>query len=235
LGGAVYEAARAPALRLTPREQDRLLVFLAAELARRRRARGLRLSQAEATALITDEVMEAARDGASYAETERRGYEALGSEDVARGVEGLVERVEVEALFADGNRLIVLHRPVLCDAPPAGGGEPPIAWLEGGVPLPVTNEGGVPVGVTSHFHFFESNRDLRFERRAAWGRRLAVPAGAKVVFEPGETVQVRLVPFGGRRVIRGHGGLVNGPLDEPGALERALELARERGYRDLSS
>jgi urease subunit gamma/beta len=65
--------------------------------------------------------------------------------------------------------------------------------------------------------------------------RLAVAPGTKVVFRPGESREVRLVPFGGTRVIRGHGGLVDGPLDAPGALATALELARERGYADAGA
>ena len=63
--------------------------------------------------------------------------------------------------------------------------------------------------------------------------RLAVTAGVKVVIEPGQTRELRLVAFGGKRVIRGHGGLVDGPLDAHGALDAALELARERGYRGV--
>jgi len=219
-------------MRLLPREEDRLLLFLAAELARRRRGRGLRLSQAEAAALIADEVCEAARDGASYAEAEARGYAVLGEDDVLPGVSALVARVEVEALFADGSRLLVLHRPVQRAAPPpAVPEEPPVPWLEGGVPLLVENEGAVPVGLTSHFHVFEANRALRFDRAAAWGMRLAVPAGVKVILGPGGRRELRLTPFAGRRVVRGHGGLVDGPLDAPGARDAALGLARERGYR----
>ena len=61
--------------------------------------------------------------------------------------------------------------------------------------------------------------------------RSAVAAGVKVVLEPGETREIRLLPIGGDRVVRGHGGLVDGPLDAPGALDAALALARERGYR----
>ena len=109
--------------------------------------------------------------------------------------------------------------------------EPAIEWLNQGHALTVVNEGPVPVGVTSHFHFFEVNRALRFERAAAWGMRLAIPPGAKVFFEPGAERSVYLVPFGGARVIRGHGGLVDGPLDADGARAAALQLARERGYR----
>jgi urease subunit gamma/beta len=216
-------------MRLLPREQDRLLLFLAAELARRRRGRGLRLSQAEAEAIIGDTVCEAARDGASYEQAELAGYAALSPEDVLPGVERLVERIEIEPLFGDGPRLIVLHSPVERREPPRPA-EVETAWLSRDLPLPVTNRGEVPVGVTSHFHFFEVNRRLEFDRRAAWGCRLAVPAGAKVFFEPGRTREVYLTPIGGRRVVRGHAGLAAGPLDAPGALERALDLARRRGY-----
>ena len=217
-------------MRLLPREQDRLLLFLAAELARSRQARGLRLGQAEAVALIGDAVCEAARDGASYAEAEAAGYAVLGEADVLDGVGDLVARVEVEALFADGSRLLVLHRPVLADGPPAPS-EAAVAWLGDGPRISVVNEGDVLVGVTSHFHFFEVNRMLRFDRAAAWGMRLAVAPGVKVFFAPGEPRDVVLTGFGGARVIRGHGGLADGPLDVPGAREAALALARERGYR----
>lgn len=223
-------------MRLLPREQDRLLLFLAGELARRRRERGLRLNQAEAVALIADELCEAARDGVPYAEAEALGYALLGEEDVLDGVPALVPRVEVEALFADGSRLIVLHDPLRRSGPPAadlsGDGVAP-SWDEDAatVVLEVVNEGKVLVGVTSHFHLFEAHRDLRFDRAAAWGLRLAVPPGEKVVFLPGEPRAVHLLPIAGARIVRGHGGLVDGPLDAPGAREAALELARERGYR----
>jgi urease subunit gamma/beta len=217
-------------MRLLPREQDRLLLFLAAELARARRGRGLRLNQAEATALIADAVCEAARDGRSYAEAQAAGYAALGTADVLDGVPELVARVEVEALFGDGSRLIVLHQPV-ARAGPVPPSEPAVAWLDRSVALTVVNEGAVPVGVTSHFHFFEVNRALRFDRAAAWGMRLAVAAGAKVFFEPGEPRAVFLAAFGGARVVRGHGGLADGPLDAAGARARALARARELGYR----
>jgi urease subunit gamma/beta len=217
-------------MRLLPREQDRLLLFLAAELARKRRGRGLALNQAEAVALIADEVCEAARDGRSYAEAEAAGYRVLGPGDVAEGVAPLVRRVEVEALFADGSRLLVLHDPITAAGPPPQG-EAALEWREQDHPLTVVNEGDVPIGVTSHFHFFEVNRALRFDRAAAWGMRLAIGPSEKVFFDPGIPRKVFLTPFGGARVIRGHAGLADGPLDADGALEAALALARERGYR----
>ncbi len=217
-------------MRLLPREQDRLLLFLAAELARRRRGRGLALNQAEAVALIADEVCEAARDGRAYAEAEAAGYRVLGPGDVAEGVAPLVRRVEVEALFADGSRLLVLHDPITAAGPPPQG-EAAIEWRQRDHPLTVVNEGDVPVGVTSHFHFFEVNRVLRFDRAAAWGMRLALAPGEKVFFDPGVPRKVFVLPFGGARVVRGHAGLADGSLDADGALEAALALARERGYR----
>jgi urease subunit gamma/beta len=222
-------------MRLLPSEQERLELFLAAELARRRRGRGLRLSQAEATALIADETMELARDGLPYAEVERRAYGILQPADVLDGVAELVDRIELEPVFGDGPRLVVLVAPIARDAPQDLTGDPEPTWLEPGAALRVENTAAVAIAVTSHFHFFESSRELRFDRRAAWGMRLAVAPGTKVVFRPGETREVRLVGFGGARVVRGHGGLVDGPLDAPGALDAALALARERGYADAGA
>lgn len=218
-------------MRLLPREQDRLLLFLAAELARRRRARGLRLNQAEATALIADEVCEAARDGLGYAEVEAAGYRVLGPGDVADGVAELISRIEVEALLTDGMRLVVLHDPVTRDAPPDPVPRAPDWHEDATARLEIVNEGALPVGLTSHVHLFEVNRDLRFDRAAAWGMRLAMPAGQKAVIPAGELAEVAVRPIGGARIVRGHGGLVDGPLDAPGAREAALDLARERGYR----
>lgn len=220
-------------MRLLPHEKERLEIFQAAELARRRRGRGLRLGQAEAVALISDEVLEAARDGLDYGAVERRGYEVLGAADVLDEVPALVPRIELEPLFADGHRLIVLHDPIGRDGPPPlhAEGEGEIPWQVSEATVAIANQGEVPVGLTSHFHVFEANRALEFDRRAAWGMRLALAPGEKVVIEPGQTLEARLVPIAGERVVRGHGELVDGSLDEPGALDAALERAREKGYR----
>jgi urease subunit gamma/beta len=219
-------------VRLTPHEVERLLLFQAAELARRRLGRGLMLNQAEATAMIADEVCEAARDGVSYEEVVATGYRVLGPADVLDGVAALVPHVEVEALFGDGMRLVVLHDPIgREEAPPALPDEPPLVWLEGAAgPFPARNTGAVPIGLSSHVHLFEVNRRLELDRASVYGLRPALEAGEKVVIEPGEGVELFGVPIAGLRVVRGHGGLVDGALDEPGARERALQLARERGY-----
>lgn len=98
--------------------------------------------------------------------------------------------------------------------------------------LRVVSTGDRPVQVGSHFHFFEANKALRFDRAAAYGMRLAIPAGTAVRFEPGDVREVELLPFGGARVIRGFHGLVEGPLDEPGMREAALERLRAGGFLD---
>jgi urease beta subunit len=97
----------------------------------------------------------------------------------------------------------------------------------------VANTGDRPVQVGSHAHFFEVNRALRFDRAAAYGMRLDIPAGTAVRFEPGDVKPVTLVALAGDRVATGMSGLVQGRLDAAGALERALERGRALGFPDL--
>ncbi|GAB7010093.1 urease subunit beta [Halorubrum trueperi] len=94
----------------------------------------------------------------------------------------------------------------------------------------VENTGDRPAQVGSHFHFFECNRALDFDREAAYGMRLDIPAGTAVRFEPGCAEDVDLVAIGGDRIVRGMGGLVNGDLDDEDVRERALDRAAEAGY-----
>lgn len=99
-------------MRLSPHEQERLLLSYAAELARRRQARGLRLNHPEAVALLTDHLLEGARDGRSVAELMTSGTEVLGREDVMDGVPEMLTEVQVEATFPDGTKLVTVHRPI---------------------------------------------------------------------------------------------------------------------------
>ena len=99
-------------MRLSPHEQERLLLSYAAELARRRRARGLRLNHPEAVALITDHVLEGARDGRSVAELMSSGREVLTREDVMDGIPEMLRDVQVEATFPDGTKLVTVHHPI---------------------------------------------------------------------------------------------------------------------------
>jgi urease subunit gamma len=99
-------------MHLTPREIDKLLVFVAAEVARRRRARGLKLNYPEAMALITAEILEGARDGQSVAELMRYGKQILRRDEVMEGVPEMLSEVQVEATFADGTKLVTVHEPL---------------------------------------------------------------------------------------------------------------------------
>lgn len=98
------------------------------------------------------------------------------------------------------------------------------------VQVEVANTGDRPIQVGSHFHFFEVNRALRFDRGRAYGMKLAIAAGAAVRFEPGQRHLVTLVPFGGGRVCHGLNGLVNGSLDDDEVRASALAAAREEGF-----
>ncbi len=100
-------------MELTPREKDKLLIFTAALLAERRRARGLKLNYPEAVALITAAVMEGARDGRSVAELMSAGREVLGRDDVMDGVPEMIPDIQVEATFPDGTKLVTVHQPIV--------------------------------------------------------------------------------------------------------------------------
>ena len=100
-------------MELTPREKDKLLIFTAALLAERRRARGLKLNYPEAIALLSAAVMEGARDGRSVAELMSAGREVLARTDVMDGVPEMIADIQVEATFADGTKLVTVHQPIV--------------------------------------------------------------------------------------------------------------------------
>ena len=233
---------------LTPTEVDRVLLHATARMAWDRHGRGVRLNLPEATAVVASAVVEAARDGATWAQARAAGSQVLGPEDVLPGVADLLDVVHVEAVFDDGSRLVSVERPIdstLGDEAPgavlpgarrgAGGVHPAsVPSATDVVELVVVNQAEVPISVSSHFHFFETNPRLRFDRGAAYGRRLALAAGHSITFEPGRPTSVTLLPIGGARVVIGFAGLVDGPLDAPGAREASLEKARACGYADTA-
>lgn len=99
-------------MRLSPRDQEKLLIFVAAELAQKRRARGLKLNHPEAVAIIAAELMEGARDGRSVADMMSAGKHILSRDDVMEGVPEMIKEVQVEATFPDGTKLITVHEPI---------------------------------------------------------------------------------------------------------------------------
>lgn len=179
---------------LGPADDDRLQVFLAAELARVVRARGQRLNAPEAVALITDEMHLAARCGATYDEVRSVGAGLLSRRDVLEGVADIVEQIRVEVLLDEGTRLIVLDRPLGgAGAVTAGSTTGPRHANRSRTTVEVTNVSAQSVFVSSHYPFWLVSDALRFDRSAAVGRRLDVPAGDVVQWSAGETRRVKLV------------------------------------------
>ena len=195
-------------MRLTPWEEERLLIFTAAELARRHRASGLALNAPEAIALMCDAMFEAARAGATYDEVEAAARAAVSPDEVMAGVRELIEDVRLEVLLGDGTRLLVVLDPLgrPGEAPPSDGPGAvrlaDVAGSEGDAPpdsieLTVRSESRRVIRVTSHYPFERVNSRLVFDRDAARGFRLDIPAGATERWSPGETRTVRLVRFAG--------------------------------------
>ncbi|MGE0008166.1 MAG: urease subunit beta [Parvibaculaceae bacterium] len=227
---------------LTPTEMERLTIYTAAELARKRRARGVLLNFPEAVALISDEILEGARDGRSVAELMSLGSQVLSQKDVLPGVAAMLPMLQVEATFRDGTKLVTVHDPLR----PAAGTEaeavqPGELIVEDGeielnigrrkATLRVVNTGDRPVQVGSHYHFFEVNKALEFDRAAAFGMRLDIAAGTAVRFEPGQEKEVTLAAFGGDRRLSGLNALTDGPADDPEVKAAALNRARAAGFR----
>lgn len=197
-------------MRLVPREQDKLMLHYAGMLARDRKAAGLKLNYPEAVAYISMMVMEKARAGVSAAE-----------------------------LMQYGTKLVTVHNPIKGNSKLCPGefivAEGTIKLNEGtqSIELIVFNTGDRPIQTGSHFHFFEVNKDLEFDRRAAYGMRLDIPAGTAVRFEPGEKKTVHLIPIGGNRIGYGLNGLVNGKMDEESVRQAAFEKARKLGFKGV--
>jgi urease subunit gamma/beta len=206
-------------MNLSPREKDKLLVAMAAMVARRRLERGVKLNHPEAIALITDVVIEGARDGKSVAELMTLGATVLTAEQVMPGIAEIIHDVQVEATFPDGTKLVTVHEPIRGAHAAIVPGE---VLVEDGeielligretVALTVANTGDRPIQVGSHYHFFETNPALAFERDKARGMRLAIPSGTAVRFEPGQSREVTLVALAGKREVYGFRQDVMGKL-----------------------
>jgi urease subunit gamma/beta len=208
---------------LLPQELDKLVLHQAGFLAQKRLARGVRLNHPEAVALIATVLLELIRDGRSVSELMDLGKRLLGRRQVMDGVPAMIDDVQVEGTFPDGSKLVTVHAPITRDdgdltlalygsflPVPALDvfGEPgelapgAIATQSGELELnagratrtlPVTNTGDRPIQVGSHYPFAETNAALAFDRAAAAGMRLDIPAGTAVRFEPGESKTITLV------------------------------------------
>jgi len=240
-------------MHLAPKDLDKLVLHQAGVVAQKRYARGLRLNYPEAAALLATQLLEFIRDGESVAALMDKGKQLLGFADVLEGVADLLAEVQVEGTFPDGTKLVTVHQPICREhgAPELalyGSGlsrtAPAAAPVPAAVPgeylladgdiilnenrpiieLEVLNRGDRPVQVGSHYPFFETNAGLDFDRAAAFGYRLNIPAGTAVRFEPGERKRVQLVALAGERRVYGGNGWTDGSLDEAGKQQALGKL-----------
>ncbi len=201
--GRRYDAT----VRLTAWEEERLLLFGAAELARRHRTAGLLLNAPEAIAIICDAMLEAARAGRPFAEVHAAGLAAVGPDQVDDGVRELVDEVRLEVLVDDGTRLVVLVDPlghgrsIASDGPgavvPSRRPSVPTTDARERRQMVVRSESSRTIRVSSHHPFDRVNPRLSFDRASAAGFHLDLVAGAFETWLPGETREVELIRYRG--------------------------------------
>jgi urease subunit gamma/beta len=226
---------------LTPTEMERLTIYVAAELARKHKAKGLALNHPEAVAYIVNEILEGAREGRSVADLIAWGSTLLTTDEVMPGVAHLMPMIQVEGTFPDGTKLVTIHDPIRPGKREEGGVVPGEIVTDDGdielnagrrkVTLKVVNTGDRPVQVGSHYHFFETNKALEFDRAQSFGMHLDIPAGTAVRFAPGESKEVVLTEFGGTGELLGLNALTEGNWRSEATRADALRRAHERGFK----
>ena len=226
---------------LTPTEMERLTIYVAAELARKHKAKGLALNHPEAVAYIVDEILEGAREGRSVADLIAWGSTLLTTDEVMPGVAHFMPMIQVEGTFPDGTKLVTIHDPIRPGKRKEAGvvpgeivtGDGDIELNAGRrkVTLKVVNTGDRPVQVGSHYHFFETNKALEFDRAQSFGMHLDIPAGTAVRFAPGESKEVVLTEFGGTGELLGLNALTEGNWRNESTRAQALRRAHERGFK----
>lgn len=223
-------------MRLTPRELDKMMLHYAGCLAKSRKEKGIKLNYVEAVAYISMEIMEHAREGKkSVADLMQLGRELLSAKDVMDGVASIIHEVQVEVCFPDGTKLVTVHTPIEDNGRLTPGEfilkdeEITLNANKDSISVKVQNKGDRPIQVGSHFHFFETNKLLHFDREKAYGKRLDIASGTSVRFEPGETKSVNLVSFGGNQRLHGFNDLVNGQISEDNK-KHALKNAKNKGF-----
>lgn len=224
-------------MHLTPTELERLTIFSAAELARRYLSLGIALSHPEAVAYLADELLTVARQDWTHSQMVSHAATLLRPDQVQPGVAHLLKTFSVEVAMAEGTKLVTVFDPIQ-----PGPGDPvpgEVIPAEGEIELnagrpavtvEVLNTGDRTIQVRSHAHFFEVNRALQFDRRAAYGMRLDRPSGGGMRFDPGIARQATLVPYAGARRVHGFAGLVEGLIDD--TRQVSFKRARQRGYME---
>ncbi len=246
-------------MHLAPHESDKLMLVTVGLLAQRRLARGLRLNYPEAIGLISFVVLELIRDGKhSVAELMQLGGKLLGKREVLPGVAEMMEEVLVEGTFPDGTKLVAIQTPITAEqgnvelalygsglnVPAAFSGDDSLITVgaticadgdivlnEGRetVTISVTNTDNRPIQIGSHFNFVECNPRMKFDRELAYGKRLDIPAGTSIRFEPGQTRELTLVEISGNKIVLGGNNLSDGQINEENKT-RMLARVSERAF-----
>ncbi len=226
-------------MHLTPREQDKLMLFLAGSLAEQRMARGIKLNYTEAVAYISYMLLEKAREGMRVAKLMQYGTTLLKPSDVLDGVAEIIEEIQIEATFEDGTKLVTVHNPIESTNKVIPGeiftdeGTRELNAHHAKREITVKNTADRPIQVGSHYHFFEVNKMLDFDRKAAFGMRLDIASGTAVRFEPGEAKDIVLTEIGGSREGYGLNALVNGAFDNEEVKSQAFEKAKKNGFKGM--
>ncbi len=224
-------------MNLTPTEMERLTIFTVAELARRYKKHGVKLSMPEAQALIADEILLGARRGMSHSELVTYGSNILTADDVEEGVANLIRSVSIEVSLEEGTKLVTIFDPIEPNNAEKIPGQ--IYCARGDVELnknrkivklKVINAGDRSIQVRSHAHFFEVNRVLLFDREKAFGMRLDRPSGGGERFDPGIEKEVSLVAYGGNKFVEGFSGLTQGDLSKTDVKKKALQRAKKNNF-----
>jgi urease subunit gamma/beta len=220
---------------------ERLTIYVAAELARKHKTRGLPLNQPEAVAYIVDEILEGAREGRSVADLISWGSTLLTTDDVMPGVAHLMPMIQVEGTFPDGTKLVTIHDPIRPGKKRQDEVVPGEIITDDGeielhagrrkIELKVINTGDRPIQIGSHYHFFETNKALDFDRAKSFGMHLDIAAGTSVRFAPGESKEVTLTEFGGTGELLGLNGLTEGNWRSEPNKAQALQRARALGFK----
>jgi urease subunit gamma/beta len=205
-------------------------MFTAALLAKQRKDRGVKLNYPESIAYISSAVVEGARDGKSVAELMEYGRQLLSEDDVMIGIASMIPDIQVEATFPDGTKLVTVHDPIqpLIDSADINmqsddvlipgeiliniSDEIELNLNRKRIRVLVSNHGDRPIQVGSHYHFFETNSALLFDRDVTRGFRLNIPSGTAVRFEPGQEREVELVEYDGKKTVYGFNAKVMGEL-----------------------
>lgn len=203
---------------LTHQEKEKMLLLFVAIVAKNRKEKGLKLSYPESVAYLSGHVIEGAREGKTVQKLIEECNQLLTSDDVMPGVSELIAELQVEAMFTDGTKLVSLNNPI-----PTSNSEHliPGAYefasddivLSSGrkrIQIEVINTADRPVQVGSHFHFYEVNPALDFDREKTKGYHLDIASGLSIRFMPGVKETVDLVEYGGEKVIHGFTGKING-------------------------